>query len=390
MRIAIFTDTFLPTVDGVVSATLNLSKGLADRGHKVYIIAPKSGKKEVFSYKNIIVKRVSSVKAFFYKDYSFTSIFNLEIFNYLKKEKIDLIHFQTPISLGMEAILISKLLKVPLVGTFHTFFMDPQYLEHIKVNNRFVQGVSWTYARFYYNQCDLITCPSESTRKELLSHDFNQPLEVISNGIDFGIFKNPDWKKVRKKFLKKMNYLLLFVGRIAHGKNINYLLDCFKLVVKKVPDAVLLIVGDGPQMDEVKQKIKKLNLEKNIIFTGKIPHEDLVKSSIYKACDLFVTASTTENQPMTVLEAQVNGLPCVGISERGVKDLVKNGYNGFLARDGNKKEFADKIVKILLDKKLRKKMRENTIKEIEKHKLSKVISVWEKEYSKLIKNHNLS
>jgi len=385
MRITIFTDSFTPLIDGVVTSTINLVKNLADRGHKIYIIAPSFNKKfEEFKHKNVRVKRVYSIPAFFYSGYRFTYPFSFEILKYLKKEKIECIHFQTPVALGLQAILLSKVLDLPLVGTFHTLFTHPHYRKHMKIDYKPIEKMAWTYARMFYNKCNLITCPSQETKKELLKHGFKRPIKVISNGIDLKMFKNSKYASVKKKY-NKNGKLLLFVGRIAHEKNLNLLIDSFNAVLKKLPKTKLLIVGDGPQMKELKEKIKSLDINDKVILAGKIDHKDLVKSSIFKACDLFVTASTTETQGITLLEAQANGLVCIGINKGGVKDLIKSGVNGYLVKE-DKKDFAKKIIRVLSDDKLMKKMKKNTLEKVREHEISIIGRLWEKEYSKLIKS----
>jgi len=383
MRIAIFTDSFLPQIDGVTTTTINVSKELVKRGHKVYIIAPKVGSREIFFYPGIKVIRIPSIPAFFYKGYRFASIFNKSLVDYLKKEKIDLIHLQTPISLGVQAVIISKILKVPLVGTFHTLFMHPQYLEHIHANFKIIEKISWEYAKLYYNRCDLVTCPSEDIRKQLVKWKFKPKLRVISNGIDLHGFDNSKWREVKKKF-NPNGKLLLYVGRIAYEKNIFFLLECFNLIVKKSPSTKLLVVGDGPQMNLFKNKIKELNLSRNVIVLGKVPYEKLKKSAIYVACDIFVTASMTETQGITTLEAQANGLVCVGMNAGGTKDLIKKGYNGYLINGGNKKDFSESVLKLLNDNKLYERMKKNSLREVDKHKIENVVKIWEEEYSKLL------
>jgi glycosyltransferase involved in cell wall biosynthesis len=381
MNIAIFTDTFLPQTNGVVTATVNLAKGLADKGHEVHIIAPKFPRVKEFKYPHVHVKRVFAVNAYFYEDFKFTLPINIEILNYIIQNKIEVIHFTSPIMLGVQAILIGHSIGVPVVGTFHTFVADPQYLRHVKLNNKVMEKVAWNYLKAYYNRCDLVTSPSDYTKKELMKNGIRRPIKVISNGIHLDMFDNSNAKKVREKYIKDKNgKLLLFIGRVAHEKNIFYLLDCLKIVADKLPKAKLLIVGDGPQMEEVKIKIKTLGLSNNAIIIGKIAHEDLVKSSIFGACDLFVSASVTENQPMTILEAQANGLVCIGQNAKGVPDLIKNDYNGYAVKVGDKQAFADAIIKVLSNEALYKKMKQNTLKEIQSHDMSRVISVWEKTY----------
>ena len=194
MKIAIFTDSFIPQINGVVTSTINLAKGLADKGNKVFIIAPKYKNIKEFNYPSIQVKRVPGIPALFYEEFKFTYFFSIKLLKYLKKEKIDIIHFQTPLTLGAQAIILSRRLKVPLVGTFHTFFMDPEYLKHIKINNKLVQKLAWFYARMYYNKCNLITCPSEVAKEEIISNGLIKTIKVISNGIDTKFFDNSKWK----------------------------------------------------------------------------------------------------------------------------------------------------------------------------------------------------
>ena len=140
-------------------------------------------------------------------------------------------------------------------------------------------------------------------------------------------------------------------------------------------------------MKEVKEKIEKLGIENKIFLLGQMKHEKLVRSGVFGASDLFMTASITETEGITTLESQVNGLVCVGTNASGTKDLIKNNYNGFLVKDGNKEEFAEKVIRLLTDEKLYKRMRKNTLKEVKKYYVNKIISKWEKEFRNLIKNN---
>ena len=385
MRIAIFTDTFYPEINGIVTSTLDLARGLAKRGHKIYIIAPKKyfWHKE-FRFKNIIVKRIHGIPAIVYKGFKFTSIFNPSILNYLIKENIDVIHLQTPFTIGASAIVLNKILKAPLVGTFHTMVTSEEYRKHLGLLSApALNSFFWAYARAYYNKCNLITCPSKSIKDELIKQKFKKNIEVISNGINPRVFNNSKKIEVKRKY-NPNGPIVLFVGRIAYEKNVYYLLDCLKKVADKIKNAKFLIIGDGPQMKEFKSKIESMGLKERVILTGSIKHEDLIKSSIFKACDIFVTASLTETQGITLMEAQANGLPSVGVDANGTRDLIKNGYNGFLVKKGDKKEFARAVVKILSDKKLYKKMQKSAFEEIRKHYLKNIILRWEQEYSHLV------
>lgn len=378
MRIAFFTDMFLPQMNGVANAVVQLAKGLSDRGNHVYIIAPRFPRLQEFTYPNITVKRCASIPAFVYPNLKLTTVFDHAVLKFIKDNKVEIIHFHTPATLGLQAILTARLLKLPLIGTFHGFFMDQQYLKHLKLNYRIVESLVWRFSNLFYNRCDAVVCHSESVKSELLRRGCRRPVKVIPLGIDFGMFSNKKAKTVKQAYNRK-GKLLLYAGRIAYEKNILYLLECVALALKQVPDAKLLIVGDGPQMPQVKAKIRELCIQDKVILTGMIEHAKLVKSGIFGACDIFVNASTTETGPLTMLEAQANGLVCVSVKGKGMA-LVKDGVNGFLVEATDKQGFAQKVVKLLSDSRTLRKMKSETLKTVKGYDIAKVSKEWEKTY----------
>lgn len=384
MNIAVFTDCFLPQINGVVTATLNLVKGLADRGHKVVIVAPKAKMTPEFSYPGVRVVRLHSMPALFYEEFKFTLPYSFRVMRLLRKEKIDLIHFQTPITLGLFSIVAAKRLGLPLVGTFHTFFADPVYLKHLNVKHASAEKIAWKYGDVFFNRCDLLTAPSPFTAREVSAHLKGKHVKVISNGIDFSLFDNRNSPAMRKKYAPNDEKLFLFIGRISLEKNIDYLIECFAQAQKTAPKARLLIVGGGPQQEEVEKRVKELGLSQQILFLGKIPHAELVKSGLFGACHAFITASTSENQPMTILEALANGLPCVCVAAKGVPDIVKNNVNGLLAKEGDKKEFAKAIADVANNEALHAKLSKGAAQEAKTHSLESVALEWEKTYKEVI------
>jgi glycosyltransferase involved in cell wall biosynthesis len=260
---------------------------------------------------------------------------------------------------------------------------DPQYLKHVRLASRTAQRLAWGYARLYYDRCDLITSPTEALRKELVSHGFQSPIAVVSNGIDARAFDNSGWRAARAKYCPD-GKLLVYVGRIAHEKNIPYLIDCFARVHKKMPQARLLLVGDGPQMAQERARVRALGLDHAIHFAGSIPHEKFLRSGILKAADLFVTASTTEVQCMTILEAMTCGTPAVGIRSRGVGDIIINGRNGLLVRNHDKTAFATAVVRILKNDQLRSRLEANAERDSRAYLMSNIVKVWERTYEGLL------
>ncbi len=381
MRIAFFTDMFFPQITGIAISVFELAKKLADRGHKVYIISPKYTGFS-YSYPNITSIFCSSI-SLFYQSAKLALPLNPKLVQTLRRERIDVVHFHTLMTLGLNAILAAKLLKLPLVGTFHTLLMDKSYLKHIKLDYDVVEQLAWKFAKFMYNRCDVIVCPSKGIKVELKKRNWKPPVKIIPHGIDPAVFDNTKAHLVKARY-NNDGKLLLFVGRIAYEKNIPHLLECFALILKKVGNVKLLIVGNGPQMAEVKEKIAHLNIQDKVILLGAMEHETLVKSGIYGACDLFVHASTTETGPLTVLEAQANGLVCVTVKSKAMK-IIQNNVNGYVVDANDRQAFANAVVKLLTEKSAYSRMKRATVKNVRKYDQTLIARIWEKVYENAVR-----
>ena len=387
LKIAYFTDTFHPQINGIVSSLVNLSRSLADKGHKIFIVAPKVDREyREFEYPNITILRIASIKASFYEDFRWTKIMSLKTFKILKQAEIDIIHFETPVGLGIMAINMARLLNKPLVGTYHTFISDPRYIKHLTLFKPtiLIQNIGWFYTNQFYNRTDLMTAPSESTIIEMIENGCNAPvMKTISNGINPDIFDNTGAREIREKY-KLKGKTVLYVGRISQEKNIEILLKAFFHAAGIDDEITLVIVGDGPQMDSIEQLKKNSPYKDRIIITGAINHEDLIKSGIYKACEIFATASETENQPMTILEAQINGCVCIGVNARGVPGMIRHDHSGIIVGKSDYIAMGNSFVSLLKDKKRLEAMRKETLKDVKKHFLPQVVEQWENEYKNLI------
>jgi 1,2-diacylglycerol 3-alpha-glucosyltransferase len=388
LRIAIFTDSFLPMISGVVTAVLNLAENLADQGHYVLIVAPGSKKRPLYTYNGVRIEYVASIPAHFYKDFKWSSPFSLRIREICRKERIQLVHFVTPFFVSFMGINIARALGIPVIGTFHTFISDPSNYRHVIKGKYFhVKEESvWQYSNLYYNTADINTAPAKSTLLEMRENGSKVEIKVISNGIDQKIFDNSHAEKFRERFSLNGKAILYF-GRVSQDKNINVLLKSFSIVHKHLPDAKLIIVGDGPQLDELKEVASNDISGRNVIFTGAIPHAELLKSGVFAACKLFVTASLTENQPMTILEAQANGMPCIGFDVRGIPDLIIDDINGRVLPKNDFDAMAKAIINIFMDPELFQRYVKGTKSEIRKHLMPAVIKEWEYTYQDLIERY---
>jgi 1,2-diacylglycerol 3-alpha-glucosyltransferase len=390
MNIAIFTDNFYPQINGVVTAVVNLAKGLADKGHKIYFVAPRYKGYNDFSYPNITVRYVASKPAgFIYKGLKMVLPISRRTKRFIKENKIDIVYFVTPWTIAAKGIVIAKRLKLPIVGTYHTFICEKEYLKHLKLNYNFLIKAAWKYTNLYYNTCQIVTCPSEITKERMLENKCKRPIKVISNGIDTLKSKPAEILKIKKQ-INSLGKILLFVGRLSYEKNLLYLLDCFKLIQKKKPDTKLVLIGDGPQRKQIEKKIKRLKLSNSVLLLGAIPYKDLMTKGYYGACDIFVITSKTETFGLSVLEAQANGLVCVGVAENGIINLIKDNHNGFLVNSKDKKAFSNAVIKLIENKKLYSKFKENNKQMIKKHEMKNVISEYEKTFKEAIRLYKKS
>lgn len=355
MKIAIFSDTYLPQVNGVANVVYQSAKNLAALGHDVWIftVCQKSQNKSFWTEEKIAVTILPSIPAGVYQGERFTLPVGIA-FRRLKEFQPDIIHTHTPFSVGWEAVWAAKKLKKPLVGTHHTFY--DHYLKHIKADFNWVKKISWKYTTLFYNFCDLVLSPSLSLAQALTQKGLKKPIQVLQNSIETEIFvpaPNEETKDNLKKEFGIKNKSLVYMGRVSYEKSIDQVLKAFKLVVKKEPQTTLMIVGDGPERKNLEELAAKLGVKNKVIFTGLLRGENLVRA--LQASDVFVTASKSENMPLSVLEAMSCGLPFVAAAEKGLVELIKDGVNGFLVKADNPADIAEKVLRLITNEPVLKK-----------------------------------
>lgn len=351
MRIGLFTDTYPPFINGVSTSVLMLKQGLEKLGHKVYVVTVNN---EAFSYKEETgVLKIPSFPIGI-MDFRQSGIYPIKALKVIKGWKLDVIHTHTEFSIGAFARLISKQFNIPLVHTYHTMYEE--YIYYI------TKGYFSTASKKLVEYLTLFLCdktidelivPTEKT-KQLFKEKYKvkRDVHVIPSGVDTTRFyrENIDKKAVAelKKDLniKQSNYIMLYVGRIAKEKSIDFLINNFKKVLKKIPKAKLVIVGDGPDMKELIDLTHKNKLDNNIIFTGRVLWEDVPK--YYALCDVFVTASTTETQGLTVMEAMGASKPVVAIRDESFELVITDKKDGLFFDDED--GFVDSVYKLYKDK----------------------------------------
>lgn len=343
MKIAIFTDTFHPDINGVARTLKHFAAYLDDKKIAYKIFAPKSPTNEYISTN---IHRFNSFSFFLYPECRLAFPNLLKIKSELEEFSPDIIHVATTFNMGIWGIYFARKLNIPLVGSYHTDF--DYYLKFYDL--QFLSNVVWKYMRWFHKPFKKIFVPSQETLKQLSRHGFSN-LEIWSGGVNCKIY-HPfyDVDTVRKRFGLTKKYLLSFVGRLAPEKDVKTLLAIAKALPPEIQEQIdWLVVGDGPSRDELQNEAPS-----NMIFTGYLLGEQLAE--VYSASDLFVFPSPTETFGNVVLEALASGTPAIVANAGGVKNIVKAGVTGQLCQPGDTHDFVNCIIKLLQNDHLRNKL----------------------------------
>jgi 1,2-diacylglycerol 3-alpha-glucosyltransferase len=348
MRVALFTNSYMPYLSGITISVKMLKDGLRARGHSIFVVGPKyPGHKEADP--NIF--RLFSLPAI-YPGYRILFPYSFRVFKQLKKEKINLIHAHQPFGVGMAALLLARRMKIPFVYTFHTLFS--RYLHHVPlIPQRLAKRALVNYLTFFCQQADAVIVPSEMVRRLLVIRGVKTPVQVIPTGLKLDLIKEKAQSGQKEQIRKKHNIpldaqILLYSGRLAEEKNVPFLLEAFKKIRALEPNVYFILVGGGPKEKE----LKKLAGER-IIFTGQIPHAQVLDHCF--AADLFIYASITETQGLVLTEAKACGLPVVAVFGGGIADVVESGVDGYLLPQ-NQEKFIEHVLRLLREPGLRKEM----------------------------------
>lgn len=352
MKILITTDTYFPMINGVVVSTNNLYKELKNHGHDVKIMTLSHTEDEKVEGDIYYLK---SIKVNIYPD----ARIKVPFYNKLVKEIInwrpDVVHSQTEFSTMMVAKYIVNKLNIPQLHTYHTMYED--YLNYLFGGRILKRSTAAKITKLLLNTFNGVIAPTDKTKEVLIKYGVNSDIHTIPTGIDLSRFQREITNAEKIKLLSKLGLrredkIMVYVGRIAEEKNITEIISLFPKVMHKVKNAKLLIVGGGPELQFLKHQVTEKNLDTHIIFTGMVQPDEVYK--YYNLGDIFVTASTSETQGLTYLEALSSGCPVVCKYDNCVEDVIIQGQNGFSYR--NDWEFCEYASEILLNKDLREKM----------------------------------
>lgn len=378
MKILITTDTFYPMINGVVISTNNLYKELKKQGHDVRIMALSDNGEERIEGDIYYLK---SLRAGIYPNARFNPPFIGSLAKQLLDWAPDVVHSQTEFSTLIAAKHISNKLEIPHVHTYHTLYED--YLKYLLNGRLITPRANAVITRMLLNSMDAVVVPTKKVEDVLLKYGVQTDTYIIPTGINLSSFKKGLPEEETEKLLESCNLnkddkVLVYVGRIAEEKNIREVIRYFTKIVKEVNNAKLLIVGGGPYLEVLKSDVKELGIEENVRFSGMVKPTDVYK--YYKLGDVFVTASTSETQGLTYIEALATGTPVVCRFDPCVVEVVINGKTGFTYR--NEEEFIYSVKRILSNNELRKRMIIHSLEKAEEYSCEnfgrKMIDVYSK------------
>lgn len=359
MRIGIFTDTYPPFINGVSTSIQMLENALRKKGHKVFIVTVNPDDRTFKLENKDRVLRIPGIPIGIY-DYRLTTIYPIKAVNIIKEWDLDVIHTQTEFGIGTFARVIGKQLDIPVVHTYHTMYED--YVHYI--TKGYFDGASKKIVeyltKFYCDKTiEELIVPTKKTYdlfKEKYKYDRN--VHIIPTGIEISRFykekiNTEKLENLRNKLkIKKDDIVTLFIGRIAEEKSVDFLINNHVYLIKKNKNCKLLIVGDGPDLEKYKKLAIKNKIENNVIFTGKVKWEET--PLYYNLADIFVTASHTETQGLTVIEAMAASVPVIALDDESFRNTVIDGLTGYLFK--NKREYLNRMNELINSKEKRIKM----------------------------------
>ncbi|MUK87651.1 glycosyltransferase [Ornithinibacillus sp. L9] len=347
MKIAIFTDTFYPDVNGVAKTLKRFTDYLRDQSIEYQVFAPKSSSGDMLTSH---VHRFTSLPFFLYPECRIALPNVVHIKEEIQAFQPDIIHVATPFNMGLLGVHYAKKWNIPIVGSYHTDF--DKYLDYYDFPG--LKTVLWRYLRWFHRPLERIFVPSQVTLDHLKTQGFSG-LSIWSRGVDCSQFHpNFDQSLIRERYAIKEKYILLYVGRLAPEKSVQLLPKVAEQLLNSIShDVHWLIVGDGPE----RMEIEKASPD-HMTFTGFLSGEELAR--VYSAADLFVFPSATETFGNVVLESLASGTPVIAANAGGVRTIIKDGVTGVLCDPKSVPDFASQITTLLLDERKRKIMQLNS------------------------------
>lgn len=358
MRIGLFTDTFMPQINGVGSSVTTLAKGLRAKGHEVYIFAPWAPDTVMDEDEKFVI-RMPSMPFIFLKGFRFGLCYPPRTLNRIRKLNLDIIHTQTEFSVGTFGRILAKAQNLPVVHTYHTMYED--YVHYIVNGKILTKNDAKKFSAICCNSANAVIAPTEKVNHTLINYGVKRPILIIPTGINIEKFRKSSYSAEFIKNLRKENGInennptVLVLGRIAKEKSMEVVLEAMPKLFERMPDARLVVVGDGPYKEILENLAVQLKIDDKTIFTGAKPWTEIGK--YYQLGDVFVTASVSETQGLTFAESMAAGIPIIAKKDESIEGVIKNGETGIVFE--NDDELSDKIYELLSDNEKRQQISAN-------------------------------
>ena len=351
MNILLISDVYFPRVNGVSTSIKTFTQQMQQMGHTVHLIAPDYG---IATADEGWISRVPARNIYFDPEDKLMKMGEvLALAPKLQTMQFDIVHIHTPFIAHYAGLKLAKLLNIPKVETYHTFFED--YLHHyLPVIPQFLaRGLARMISKSQCNQLDALVSPSQPMLDVLRDYGVHTPSEVVATGLQAHSFAEADGHAFREKYgISSNRPMLLFVGRVAHEKNIGFLLEVVRMLADVVPDVLLLITGEGPAEATLKKQVHQLGIQKHVQFLGYLDRNTEL-NACYRSADVFVFASKSETQGLVLLEAMAQATPVVAIAELGTASVLVEGQGARIATE-NELDFVEKIHGLLINAEHRK------------------------------------
>ena len=330
MRIAFFTDTYLPARSGMEISIESFRTALEDMGHELYVFTPtmhgyKDENKNVYRFRSVRMIRKPEMRLAFPWGSVDSSV------RKIRDIPFDVVHVHSPFTMGLLGRYIAQKQNVPLLFTnhcHHTEYAKIYFRERIVLPYTAEKWVKW-----FSNQADRVIAPSSKFKELLQGYGVIRPIDIVQTGIEPSLFATTEeTERVAQALRARYNiprsaHAFIYVGRMSDEKNVMYLIEAFARLEKNNPDTYMFFVGEGKARERYEETAKELGV-RNAIFTGAVRHEDI--PTYYHAADAFLFASLTDTQGIVILEAMASGLPVVALRDGALIDVIHHKENGFL------------------------------------------------------------
>lgn len=330
MKIALFTDTYYPQINGVATSVLMLKENLEMRGHQVYVFTttdPKADSKETNVYRVPSIPFISAKRVGMF--------YNPRLSKFIRKLGLDVIHTHTEFSLGIFGRAMARELNIPFLHTYHTIYEDyTHYIGKFGIFDPIAKMAARKISINFCNSADKVIVPTSKVKDLLLYYDVKENISIIPTGIELNKFSKYTYNSDMIQDLRdslglgEKDKIILYIGRISKEKNIEEILLTMKTYLKNKKDVKFLLIGDGPERSNLEDMSKEFEINEQIIFAGERPWNDI--GMYYQVGDVFVSASQSETQGLTYIEALASGLPVVAKADECLNGVLEDNVNGYV------------------------------------------------------------